>query len=204
MLPYKDNGAGDGDPSHEAMGDGVRLIGVADGVVGAVEAPLVRRVHQRQDDEGQRRCKAERRWGPRTPARSLHAGTQHHTISPSLDPRAPLPAAGEGFPLGTRSQDTGTQGRRTHPPPAHRPDTDRALSQLPAACGAQIPHETATTRHLQSPHGCPLLPRRSHRRASRRRLGLILCPLLPLPRDFRPRRMELIRINEHRHLGNLL
>lgn len=61
VLPYNDNSAGDGDPSHEAMGDGVRLVGVADGVVIAVEAPLVWGVHQCQDDEGQRCCKTERR-----------------------------------------------------------------------------------------------------------------------------------------------
>lgn len=90
-LPYNEDGAGDGDPSHEAMSDGVRLVGVADGVIIAVEAPFVRGVHQRQDDEGQRCCKAERRRGlgylllqapRRYPARM---------VSPFL-----LPTAGDG------------------------------------------------------------------------------------------------------------
>lgn len=92
-VPYNDNSAADGDPSHEAVGDGVCLVGVADGVIVAVEASLVGGVHQSQDDEGQRRCKAERGedWGLQ-PAGSTPA----HSITPcphlsSLSLCSPMP-----------------------------------------------------------------------------------------------------------------
>lgn len=89
-APYNDNSAGDGDPSHEAVGDGVGLVGVADGVIVAVEASLVRGVHQSQDDEGQRCCKAERGegWGQQAP--------HQHTAPPT--PKSLLPDAREGSP----------------------------------------------------------------------------------------------------------
>lgn len=89
-VPYNDNSAGDGDPSHEAVGDGVCLVGVTDGVIVAVEASLVRGVHQSQDDEGQRCCKAERGedWGQQP------AGP---TPAPPV-PKSLLPNAREGSP----------------------------------------------------------------------------------------------------------
>lgn len=84
-VPYNDNSAADGDPSHEAVGDGVCLVGVADGVIVAVEASLVWGVHQSQDDEGQRRCKVERGedWG-QLPAGSTPAHSTTHLSSLSL------------------------------------------------------------------------------------------------------------------------
>lgn len=66
-------------------------------------------------------------------------------------PGSPVPTASDGSPLGTQSRATCTQGRRTRTRQGASPDADRALSELAAACGAQIPHETATNGHLQSP-----------------------------------------------------
>lgn len=74
-------------------------------------------------------------------------------------------------------------------------------SQLPAAPRYHTRWPQPGT--CRAPKAAPLPPRRSSRRAWCRRAGLILCPLLTLPRVFQPRRMELIRINEHRHLANL-
>lgn len=84
-VAYNDDSAADGDPGHEAVGDGVCLVGVADGVIVAVEASLVGGVHQSQDDEGQRRCKAQRGedWGQQ-PAHS----TSH---LPPLSLCSPMP-----------------------------------------------------------------------------------------------------------------
>lgn len=52
---HNDDGAGDGDGGHAAVGDGVSLVRVADAGVVAVDAPLVRTEHQRQDGRGQSR-----------------------------------------------------------------------------------------------------------------------------------------------------
>lgn len=53
---HDDDGAGDGDGGHAAVGDGVSLVRVADAGVIAVDAPLVRTEHQRQDGRRQSRC----------------------------------------------------------------------------------------------------------------------------------------------------
>lgn len=53
LLPYKDDSGCDGDPGHEPVGDGVRTVGVADGVIATVEPSLVRGIHERQDGERQ-------------------------------------------------------------------------------------------------------------------------------------------------------
>lgn len=135
VLPYNEDGAGDGDPSHEAMGDGVRLVGVADGVVIAVEAPFVRGVHQRQDDEGQRCCKAERGRGLGYPG--LQAPRRHPAcmVSPSHIPPDPAPHCwGRILRLGQHAG----------------PAADRVLSELAAACSTQIPQPVAALRHPQS------------------------------------------------------
>lgn len=52
---HDDDGAGDGDGGHAAVGDGVSLVRVADAGVVAVDAPLVRTEHQGQDGRGQSR-----------------------------------------------------------------------------------------------------------------------------------------------------
>lgn len=57
---HDDDGAGEGDGGHAAVGDGVSAVGKADGLIIAVDASLVRAEHQRQDGWGQSRCKKER------------------------------------------------------------------------------------------------------------------------------------------------
>lgn len=46
---HNDYGAGDGDGGHGSVGDGVSPVRVVDALVVAVDAPLVRSEHQRQD-----------------------------------------------------------------------------------------------------------------------------------------------------------
>lgn len=57
---HDDDGAGDGDGSHAPVGDGVSLVRVADAGVIAVDPPLVRTEHQRQDGRGQSRWRNKR------------------------------------------------------------------------------------------------------------------------------------------------
>lgn len=54
MRTHYNNSAGDGDGRQQTVGDGVILNGILDALVLAVDAPLVRPVHQVHDDEGQR------------------------------------------------------------------------------------------------------------------------------------------------------
>lgn len=57
---YNDDGAGDGDGRHASVGDGVPPVGVADTLVIAVDASLVRTEHQCQDSWGQTRWRNKR------------------------------------------------------------------------------------------------------------------------------------------------
>lgn len=171
-VPYNDNSAADGDPGHEAVCDGVCLVGVADGVIVAVEASLVRGVHQSQDDEGQRCCKAERGedWGQQ-PAGSTSAHSTNHLSS--LSPCSPMP--GRDFPPRDEVLSQLYPRKKDLKPPVHCPDSDRALSELTEACSTQIPRKTATNGHPQSLYSCLSLP------LAQQWQGLILCPLLTLP-----------------------
>lgn len=54
-VTHDDDGAGDGDGGHHAVGDGVFFVGVADALVVTVDAPLVGLEHNGHDEEGQRR-----------------------------------------------------------------------------------------------------------------------------------------------------